>query len=122
MARRPFAGTGETVLIGAQGVEAGATVTAYGAEVGGSPVTDLQRPDGTPIPSGLLQADNDGRIAQFLGPPDDTGRLWLDAGKGRFLVVANDLDQQVAALQQTVAAIVIPEPGTTYAGVDAGEV
>lgn len=105
--RRPFAGTGETVLIDQTGVNAGATVTVWSSSVGGTQYTDLQATDGTPIAGGVLTSDNDGSIGEFLGPDDNTDEMYFEAGAGRFLVHANDSLARVRALEQTVGDLAV---------------
>jgi hypothetical protein len=108
--RHPFGGAATTVLVDDQGVDAATAVHLYLAPIGGTEVTDLVQTDGvTVIPPGTLASDNTGTVrapdgGEFLGP-DGVSRLWFDAGRGRVLVLANDLDQRIDVLEATVAAL-----------------
>lgn len=119
--RRPFAGTAATVLVDETGTNGGAQVTAWTSPDGGSQITDLQATDGTPVVDGEITADNNGFIAEFLGPDDDTDSLYLDAGAGvRVLVQANDSLDRTRQLEQTVGDLLQTVQSLQQGGVGGG--
>jgi hypothetical protein len=103
--RRPFGGNAATVLVDETGINGGAVVHWWTSEVGGTEVTDLVAADGvTPIPPGGVVSDTNGVVPDFYGP-DETTRLYADAGRGRVLVLANDLDQRIANTEAAVTSL-----------------
>lgn len=101
MARHPFAGGGDAVVLNyltGKPVPF-ATGTAWTARSGGSQILDLADLSGVPLPSSQLSADAAGAVPPFLGPADGTGQLWADFGNGRFLFTATDLEDRVEDIE-----------------------
>jgi hypothetical protein len=44
---------------------------------------DIQYPDGTQVPSGILRVGPDGLVPEFLGPPDGASTLYTRAAAGQ---------------------------------------
>ncbi len=104
MARRPFGGGGDTVVIDhSTGLPMpGAVGTAWTARTGGTQITDVADLSGTALPSSQIVADADGAIAPFQGPADGAAQMWLDFGAlagARFLVTSTDLPSRIAAVE-----------------------
>lgn len=103
--RHSFGGAATTVLVDDQGIDAATVVHLYLVPVGGTEVTDIVQTDGvTAIAPGMLASDNSGTVPEFMGP-DGVSRLYFDAGRGRVLVLCNDLDQRVVALESAMAGV-----------------
>lgn len=98
MARRPFGGGGDAVILS---IASGnpmpfATGTAWTARTSGTQVTDIADLAGTPLPSSQLVTDATGAIPPFQGPVDGTSQMWVDFGAGvRYLLTATDLPTRV---------------------------
>lgn len=101
MARRPFAGGGDAVVLNYLSGKPipFATGTAWTARSGGSQLTDLADASGVALPSSQLRADAAGAVPPFLGPADGTGQLWIDFGNGRFLLTSTDLEDRVEDIE-----------------------
>ncbi len=118
MARRPFGGGGDAVVIDA---ETGAPMpfaagTAWTARSGGTQLTDVADEAGITLPSSQVVTDSAGAIAPFLGPDDETSTLWMDFGGGtRFLLVTTDLAERLDMIESGGAGYV-PATRTITAG------
>ena len=102
MARRPFGGTTADIAQDPSGDRvAGATVTVWTAETGGTQLTDLQTPAAVAIADGEVTSDSNG-IISFLGPDDGTSVVWADGGLGgRTKMLATDLADRVEVLEDS---------------------
>lgn len=107
MARRPFGGGGDAVVLNySTGAPVPyAQVTFWNARSGGSRYMDVADTGGSTFPSSTLTADPNGAIPPFLGPVDGTAQMWADAGNGRFLLDCTDLPTRVATLEGDAGAL-----------------
>lgn len=102
MARRPFGGGGDAVILG---ITDGnplpfAHGTAWTARTGGTQILDVADLSGTTLPGSELVTDSTGAIPPFQGPADGTSQLWVDFGAGvRYLLTATDLPARVGTLE-----------------------
>lgn len=123
MARRPFGGGGDAVVIDA---ETGdplpfAVGTAWTARSGGTQILDVADEAGTTLPSSQIVTDAAGAIAPFLGPADGTAELWVDFGGGtRFLLTCTDLPERVAAVEVGGSGVPTTRTITTTAPLTGG--
>lgn len=100
MARRKFWSSTDAYLVDrVSGAPLpGATATCWTAKTGGTQITDLRvltsaGADGGAIASGILVADADGFLPDFLGPNDGTYQLWIQSTAytaGRKMMRADD--------------------------------
>jgi hypothetical protein len=113
MARRPFGGGGDAVVlqVGTGDPYPFAVGTAWTARTGGAQVLDLADEGAVALPSHQIVADAYGAIAPFLGPADGTDELWVDFGGGRYRLTATDLADRVEDLE-----------GGGGGGIDAGNI
>lgn len=103
MARHLFGGIADYVITlgtdNAATLQPGATVTCWNAVSGGTQHTDLLTAgDSTPIEGGVLTADSNGAVPEFLGP-DAVTELYFDTNGGsgpRRRAVATDLGGDIA--------------------------
>jgi len=96
---------------------AGVTVTFFSAETGGTQYTDLLDDQGNPI-TAVVSADGTpgGRGLGVLPPfrgPDTIKRMWAQAGSGpRLLIVTNDLDNLIPAVELILPPMTVRDPVT----------
>lgn len=103
MARRPFGGNFE--VVDSNGTQlVGVTGFAYDAESGGTLLTDLTDPGGTPLSGGQLTTTTNGKV-EWQGTDDLRDSMWIDFGNGRFLVFATDYTTRLSTLETTVLQI-----------------
>ncbi len=102
MARRPFGGGGDTVVLDA---ETGAPMpfaagTAWTARTGGTQITDLTDESEVALPASEMVTDAAAALAPFLGPADGTQQMWADFGGGaRFLMTCTDMPDRLATVE-----------------------
>ena len=106
MARRPYGGTGDMVVLNYQ---TGAPIpfaglgTAWTQRTGGSQITDLADESAVALPSSRYRRRRLRAIAPFLGPADGTDAMWLDFSSGgggsRFLVFPTDIADRVETIE-----------------------
>jgi chitosanase len=105
MARRPFGGGADAVVLDGAGHRVPfAQGTAWTQRTGGSRYTDLTTLDGASLPDGTITADPVGAIAPFYGP-DGVDELWIDFGAGRYRLEPTDLADLVEALDGSSSGI-----------------
>lgn len=81
-------GPADVTVDTAGNVRPGIPVLVYAVAAGwtvGAQVTDFAAVDGTVLT--VLKSDGAGRL-QFRGPDDGTDALWVDAGSGKYLMLA----------------------------------
>jgi chitosanase len=120
MARRPFAGGGDALVlhhITGKPI-AFAAGTAWTARSGGTRITDLADAGGVPLADGLLLTDGGGAIPPFMGPTAGTEQLWVDFGSGRYLLTTTDLPGRVDAVESAAVGTFGTTAGTYAQGND----
>ncbi len=98
MTRRPFGGGADAIVLDTDGEPLAFTVgTVWTQRSGGSQITDLADESGQPLD--IFRADALGAIAPFLGPDNGRETLWVDFGRGRYLLTAPDVADRVESIE-----------------------